>query len=113
MPWTDFDDRELSILCALFDTLIPGDDFPGGWEGGVATYLETAFQSDLKQFVPQYKELITTLGDEFLKCSPDARVEVLKSMDPQITNLVASHAAEGYYAASGVGWEMIGFEVTA
>lgn len=113
MPWADFDDRELNVLRALFDTLIPADDFPGGWDGGVSAYLENSFQFDLKPFIPQYKDLIATLGDEFLSSSLEARDDFLKSLDPQLINFAVGHAAEGYYAAPGPGWQMIGFEVTA
>ena len=113
MPWADFDDSELNILQALFDTLIPADDFPGGWIGGVSTFLENGFQSDLKPFVPPYKALIETLGDEFLNSSPQVRFDILMSLDPQDINFAVAHAAEGYYASPGPGWQMIGFEVTA
>jgi hypothetical protein len=113
MAWDDFDDQELGVMCALFDTLIPPDDYPGGWEGGVALYLESAFQSELRPYVPQYKELIKTLGQQFVQIPHAERIGTLNSMEKQLINLVASHAAEGYYAAPGPGWEMIGFKVTS
>ena len=113
MAWADFDDEELSILRALFNTLIPPDDHPGGWEGGCATYLERAFQGDLRQTIPVYKESVRSLGLAFLNQTPQERIHTLQSFNQAFVNLAATHAAEGYYAYPGPGWKMIGFEVTA
>lgn len=113
MPWADFDDEELSILRLLFDTLIPPDEHQGGWEGGVASYLETSFQSDLRQFVPAYRDAILSLGKGFVAQTPDERIQTLKAFDQQFVDLAATHASEGYYANPGPGWEMIGYRVTA
>ena len=113
MPWLDFNEEDRTILEALFDTLIPPDEHPGGWKGGVETYLESAFQTDLKQLIPTYKQAIRTLGQAFVEQTPEQRIQTLQDFDPQFINLAAPHASEGYYAASGPGWEMIGYQVTA
>ena len=113
MPWADFDDENLIILQVMINTLIPPDEHPGGWEGGVATYLELSFQSHLRQFVPYYQDSIRALGRKFLDQNPEDRIETLRNFDQQFVNLAAMHAAEGYYASPGPGWQMIGFEVTA
>ena len=113
MPWVDFDNRELSIMHALFDTLIPPDDYPGGWDGGASLYLEKSFQSDLRGFIPQYKVLIGQLGERFIGLSLDERSLILGGLDPVLVDMAAIPAAEGYYASPGPGWEMVGYEVTA
>ena len=113
MPWADFDDEELSILRVLFDTLIPPDEHLGGWDGGVASYLETSFQNDLRQFVPFYQNSIRALGRAFLEQTPDERIQALKAFNQQFVDLAATHASEGYYSNPGPGWEMIGYRVTA
>ena len=112
MKWPEFTENEVTILKALFDTLIPPDDFPGGWEGGVERYLLQAFQTDLRDAVPAYKTAVSNLGDAFLGQSYEERVETIRSFDPEFVDLAATHAAEGYYSAPGPGWQMIGFEVT-
>lgn len=113
MPWADFDDEDLSILEALFDTLIPPDEHPGGWVGGVASYLKSSFQGDLREVVPAYQDAVRDLGKDFVRQTPKDRIETLKSFDRQFVNLAAAHAAEGYYAYPGPGWKMIGYRVTA
>ena len=41
-------ERQLAILQALIDRLVPPDDFPGGWEAGAGDYLLHQLASDVR-----------------------------------------------------------------
>ena len=44
--------HQIEILEALVNRIIPADDAPGGWEGGVGNYLFRQFKRDLKHLIP-------------------------------------------------------------
>lgn len=126
-------------LRALVDRIIPADDFPGGWEGGVGDYLDRQFSGDLRPLVEMYRAGLDALdeeahamtGGEFADLDSEAQDEVLRrvesgevvanwAVDPvAFFRTTVEHAAEGYYGdpgnggnRDGVSWRMIGFEVT-
>lgn len=130
--------RQVEILHALVNRIIPPDDDPGGWEAGVGEYLFRQFERDLKTLLPMYKlgldaldaesaavyglpfdQLPTLMKDELLTRIEAGAVVTVWAVNPvTFFKAVVTHCAEGYYADPGnggnigsVAWSMIGFEV--
>lgn len=130
----------VAALQALVDTLIPPDDYPGGWEAGVDGYLARGFGGHLAAFVETYRECLVALdgeaairhGQTFAQLPPGERTVLLEALDRgeasaqwpipavRFIQIAMQHASEGFYAdpANGgnkgaVSWKMVGFEVTA
>ena len=132
-------DLQMTCLQALVDTIIPADDFPGGWEAGVGDYLIRQLNSDLASHMPTYLRWLDGLdaearasnGKGFADLSLDERTALLESietgkvkidwaLDPVACfALIVEHCTEGYYSDPGnggnldaVSWAMVGFEIT-
>jgi hypothetical protein len=130
--------RQVDILRAAVNRMIPPDEFPGGWEGGVGDYLFRQFERDLKNVVQTYAQGLDALDaeaqsghrkpfdeldaetqDSLLSQIELGNVKTAWSVDPRaFIRMVAEHSAEGYYSDPGNGgnrdsasWKMIGFEV--
>jgi len=130
--------RQLEILEALVNRIIPADDDPGGWEAGVGDYLLRQFERDLKPqlqmyvlgldaldsearavYTESFDRLPATKQDELLGHIEAGKVTTLWVVDPVVFfRMVVNHCAEGYYSdpgnggnKDGVSWKMIGFEV--
>ena len=135
-----FDARQLRCLRAVVDSIIPPDDFPGGWAAGVGGYLLHQLGSDLADELESYRlwldeldrEALAAAGMVFAGLDPDARAALLQALernqqttdwaiDPAATFArIVEHCTEGFYSdpgnggnRAGVSWRMIGFEVTA
>jgi hypothetical protein len=135
-----FDAGGVAALEALVDTLIPPDDYPGGWEAGVGDYLARGFSGHLAVFVETYRKCLAVLdgeaaarhGKSFGQLASPERTALLEALDrgeaaaqwpippARFIQIAMQHAAEGFYAdpANGgnkdaVAWKMVGFEVTA
>jgi choline dehydrogenase-like flavoprotein len=127
----------IPTLRAVVDRLIPADDFPAGWAGGVESYLATHWQGDLARYVPLLTTGLVALEEDaqrqyqlsFAALSAAQQDELLRQLElvpqregwplnPQqwletLTNL----AAEGYYSDPHNGgnpgtrsWQMVGFD---
>jgi hypothetical protein len=131
-------ERQIVILEALVNRVIPPDDDPGGWEAGVGDYLFKQFERDLKALVPVYAlgldaldaeareagqrfaELPVEVQDSLLWLVEAGEVRTAWGVDPvSFFRMVVDHCAEGFYAdpgnggnRDGVSWKMIGFEVS-
>lgn len=130
---------QIAILKAAVNTIIPPDDYPGGWDAGVGDYLLGQFDRDLKDVLSIYlqgltaieAEAQTTCGAGFAALAADVRegllsnieqghVQTVWPLDPAaFFAMLAAHCAEGFYSDPGNGgnrnniaWKMIGFEVT-
>ena len=131
--------RQIEILEALVNRIIPADDYPGGWEAGVGDYLFRQFERDLKHMLPVYAlgldaldsearaiyhqpfdQLPPAAQDELLGRVEAGKVTTMWAVDPAtFFRMAAEHCAEGYYSdpgnggnKDGVSWQMMGFEVT-
>jgi len=130
--------RQIEILEALVNRIIPADDAPGGWDGGVGDYLSGQFKRDLKHLIPVYSlgldaldeearavhnrnfdQLDESLQDDLLVGIELGRVITPWVVDPMaFFRMAVEHCAEGYYSDPGNGgnkdrasWGMIGFQV--
>lgn len=130
--------RQVEILEALVNRIIPADEYPAGWEAGVGDYLLRQFERDLKRLLPLYTvglnaldaearavhdqsfdQLPAPVQDELLAAVEQGKVTTHWAIDPALFfRLAAEHCAEGYYSdpdnggnRNGVSWTMIGFEV--
>lgn len=116
-------DRQ-ATLAALFDTVIPADQWPGGWEGGgerllhahAADFLAWA-QAPLWRAVELADASATSSdGRPFAALSPDRRADILAALladasaAPAVEALLTS-AYQGYYAGTSepAGWGMVGY----
>jgi hypothetical protein len=133
-------DWQIEILRAAVNRIIPADEFPGGWEGGVGDYLFRQFERDLKDQVAIYAQGLDALdteaqavhGKAFDELDAEAQdhllaqielgnVKTIWAVNPAaFVSMLAEHCAEGYYSDStnnggnrdGVAWKMVGYEVT-
>jgi hypothetical protein len=128
---------QLATLQALVDRIIPADEFPAGWEGGVAGYLARQLAGDLRHLRDSYRAGLDALdaearaaGAPFIELGPAAQDLLLERVERGVVatawpldpagffRMAVAHAAEGYYSdpgnggnRDGVAWRMIGFEV--
>jgi hypothetical protein len=132
-------DHHVDTLCAAVNRIIPPDDFPGGWDGGVGDYLFRQFERNLKAVVDTYARgldaldaeaqvvhgqifnpLDSSLQDALLAQIEQGIVKTVWSVDPSaFFSMMVGHCMEGFYSdpgnggnRDGVAWKMIGFEVT-
>ncbi len=132
-------DLQMTCLQALVDTIIPADDFPGGWEAGVGDYLIRQLNSDLASQLTMYRIWLDMLDAEarakndkdfadlgldertaLLESIENGRVKAVRALDPVACfALIVEHCMEGYYSDPGnggnrgaVSWAMVGFEET-
>jgi len=132
-------DRQVDTLRAVVNRIIPPDEFPGGWEGGVGDYLFRQFEHDLKDMVETYARGLEALDaeaqtvhgkafgqldsetqDSLLAQVEGGNVQTAWPVDPAaFFRMVVDHSMEGYYSDPGNGgnhdmisWKMVGFEVT-
>ncbi|MBI1354336.1 MAG: twin-arginine translocation signal domain-containing protein [Acidobacteria bacterium] len=126
------------LAAALADTIIPPDDeWPGGAEAGVVSYLEKQLRGPLSRFAPLYLIGLPALdatalrlaGKSFPDLSPDERTALLQQFEkgeaegPEWPDFSAQtflaraveHAMQGFYGAphhggnrGGVSWRMLG-----
>ncbi len=133
-----FTKTEWDTLQQLADTLVPPDDYPGGWEGARG-YLIHALQTHLQAALPEYRAALCALeeearqrtGNAFAQLPLEEREQLLAELEQnggkapwpmhpaRFIARAAQHVAEGCYAnpenggnPKGVFWQMIGYEVT-
>ena len=134
------DTRQTETLQALVDTIIPEDDFAGGWDAGVDTYLLRQFEGDLSELLTLHRQWLGDLNGEaaavtgrsFAELNLANRTSLLEAIEAgdiqsrwevEPSTLFAKlveHCTEGFYAdpgnggnRNGIAWKMVGFEVTA
>ncbi len=134
------DDKQVRLLEAVADTIIPPDDWPGAVKAGVCRFIVELLGKEEQWRLPAYQEALAAidrcaldaLGLSFAELDGPGRTAILKMVEnhePSAVragtsatwlSVVARHCAEGYYADPGNGgnegaksWEMIGYKVTA
>lgn len=130
---------QLDILQTVVNIIIPADDDPGGWDGGVGDYLLHQFEGDLKHMLATYEQGLMALDAEakavtgkglaeidppeqeaFMKTIEQGQVQTTWPVDPAaFFALLVQHCAEGFYSDPSnhgnrdrAAWKMMGFEVT-
>lgn len=133
-----FSERQMMLLRALVDRMIPPDQDAGGWQAGVGDYLLRQLAGDLRDLVNTYRvgldaldaearrvcgqafdHLPASLQDDLLRKIEAGNVETVWALDPALFfTMVVNHCAEGFYSnpenggnKNQVAWHMIGFEV--
>jgi len=56
--------RQIHVMRAAVDRIIPADDYPGGWEAGVGDYILRQLQGDLKSLLDSYRQGLDGLDAE-------------------------------------------------
>ena len=134
------DTAQTETLQALVDTIIPEDDFAGGWEAGVGIYLLSKLEGDLSLHLPLYRQWLGDLNGEaaavtgrsFAELNLANRTLLLEAIEvgdiksrwevepSTLFAMIVEHCTEGFYAdpgnggnRDGIAWKMVGFEVTA
>ncbi|WP_436789673.1 GMC family oxidoreductase N-terminal domain-containing protein [Yinghuangia sp. YIM S10712] len=113
------------LFRAVVDRVIPPDEWPGGWEGGVGDYLRAEWDADLAWCHEPLERLAAALADA---CADGAdfadrdtveqdRLLAAAAADPAVGEAVFAAvrvATEGFYGRDGVhppaGWAMLGFD---
>src|SRR5689334_6300504 len=115
--------HQIDILGAAVNRIIPPDDFPGGWEGGVGDYLARQFEGDLKHLLDTYSAGLDSLDaesqavigknfaqadaaeqDSLLSQIEQGAVKTKWPIDPaKFFSMMIDHSMEGFYADPGNG----------
>lgn len=118
-----FTERQIAVLAAACDRIIPADEFPNAWEAGVGDYILRLLSSEYANLVPAYRAGLADLdSSRFLSLAGEDQDDLLRRLEQagdQFFAMLVRHCAEGYYADPGnsgnrdqISWKMIGFEVT-
>jgi len=104
----------LETLRAAVDTVVPADDWPGGWDGGVAELLEREGDAVLGWARPLLERAVEFLDAAGLDGGDRTAVMArLASEDPEAFAAVVRVTHEGYYAGfrgfEPPAWDMVGF----
>src|ERR671917_574621 len=103
--------QEVQILQVIVDTIIPEDEWPAGWRGGVATLLENPVGA-MDELVPVLRAAVprmddvsrTTSGLPFRDLSPRRRLELVESeFAADVTGAAPVPPTEGEYVAETAG----------
>jgi len=115
--------HEIATLHAAVDVVIPSDDWPGGWDGGVKELIEARLDTDLAWFAAVLPEALDALdaearrrhGRTFSMLAPADREAVFGALvreqgaGPSLQAVVRV-ALEGYNAGPApASWDMLGF----
>jgi choline dehydrogenase-like flavoprotein len=113
-----------AALRALIDTIVPADDWPGGWDGGVERLLREHgddFMSSAEGILASAmraadQRATAAFGAAFVELTAEQRSEVVTTLgdDPTTSELVdsvVSIAFQGFYAGTRepAGWGMVGY----
>ena len=104
----------LDTLRAAVDTVVPSDEWPGGWDGGVAELLERDGDAVLGWARPLLERATAWLDAAgFDGADREAVLARLGREDAEALAAVIRVAHEGYYGGSRgfepPAWDMVGF----
>jgi len=130
---------EVSLLGAIADQIIPPDEWPGGREGGVVTFVDNQLVGPYRRFQPDYRRGLTAITDtclrryrkKFESLLWDQQTAFLKEMESgdlrdgpwgggfssHFFSLIRSHSLQAYYGSprhggnpNYVSYRMLGLE---
>ena len=117
-----FTSDELETLQAIFDTVIPPDQQPGGWSGGVKALLDEHGSDFMSWSIAPLRDAATHLNADalthhrlrFPELTIDEATSVLRTLvanEPAIFDVLFRVAVEGYYGGTQepAGWAVSGF----
>ncbi len=119
-------------LQAAANRIVPADDYPDAWDAGAGEFFRQLFARE-PRFLPAYRAGLERLdalslqqaGTSFAVCDPEAQDALLGQFETQeatavFFRLLVEQTLESYYAdpsnggnLNAVGWDMIGYKVTA
>jgi hypothetical protein len=129
--------KQQATLRAVIDSVIPPDEYPGGWEAGVGDFILNLLTHDARDLQPSYAawldgveaEALVRSQRSFAELEPSQQTALLQAIeakdlqadwptDPAFFAQVTEHCAEGFYSDPGNlgnrdarSWQMIRFEV--
>lgn len=134
---TLFSPEQVATLRSALDRIIPADGYPSAWDAGVGDYLSRQLASDLSDLLDSYRtgidclerESVARFGAGFAALDSSRQDELLAILErgevvsswpispSQFVEMLARHAAEGFYGDPGSGgnrdcvsWTMVGFD---
>lgn len=136
-PWRALLPREVEVLEAWCDALIPSTDgTPGAREARTARYIDIQLTRRFKRFRPQYQQALAAIdrmaAGRFASLTLDERTALLQKIDRgegdkaqwgqdggrEVFNLILQHALQGYYGNPRHGgnyeyasWRMLGIPI--
>lgn len=104
------DAQSLETLRAAVDAIVPADEWPGGWDGGVAALLDRDGDAVLAWARPLLERATARLDAAgFATGDRTALLERLASEDAEAFAALLRVAYEGYYGSARA-WDMVGFK---
>jgi choline dehydrogenase-like flavoprotein len=109
------------LVIAVFDRLVPGDEYAGASATGLVDWLETDAGGDhariWTRLVPGFEALERGAAERFARpfaeCSAEEQDGLLATYEAAeggaFLGAAVWIAAEGYYGRPGAGWEMLGY----
>lgn len=106
------------VLAALIDEIIPEDEVAGGWDGGVARYVEREWNGDLLWSHRAVEQATADFGSAFLQLNAIERTARWNEYATAPATAATAHALirlarEGYYGGSSeappAGWDLLGY----
>jgi hypothetical protein len=120
--------KQQATLRAVIDSVIPPDEYPGGWEAGVGDFILNLLTHDAWLDGVEAEALVRSQRS-FAELEPSQQTALLQAIeakdlqadwptDPAFFAQVTEHCAEGFYSDPGNlgnrdarSWQMIRFEV--
>ncbi len=123
---------QTQTLQAAVNRIVPADDSPNAWDAGAGGFFQRLFERE-PRFLPTYQAGLEALeaaslqdaGAAFHALAPEMQDELLCRFEAAeasaaFFHLLVEQTLESYYAdpgnggnRNGVGWDMIGYKITA
>lgn len=121
--------RDVQLLDAICNQIVPPDDTPGASQAGVVYYIDKQLAGPLKRFRPAYENglprfraaCLAARGTDFTTLSFADQTAFLKSIEKGelggFFSTVIEHTMQGFYGSpehggnlNGASWKMLGIE---
>ena len=119
--WRFFTDAEASLIDAIADQIIPGDEWPGGKDSGVTNFIDKQLIGPYKRFQSVYRKGIAAIQEScqtlhninFEELTWDEQTAFLENMeagkmkepvwsggfDREFFGLIRDHSMQAYYGS--------------